>query len=424
MEQRLSQRQFQTQKLAMTQSLRQSLEILNFSTYELDRFLREKQLENPWLKIRSKGPTLILPEMVLQIPNQTSYKDILYPQLLDFPLTEELTQLVKWLLDDLTEDGFLINSLAEYGEWTNKPESVIKEAIDVIQQFEPIGIGAFSKQHALILQATYHELSKQTIDIVKNHFDLLIKRKWKELAKMMHISLEEIQQIADTLSEFSTSPLQLITEQQASYIQPDACVLVEKEELNIIYYGHSFPKVYIDHSYMKTLPSQSDPLVMTYVKQKSKEVTEIAGQLQWRKSTLQRIIHEIVHRQQNYFIHGTQFLVPMTMTDVAALLELHESTVSRAVREKYLQTKAGVVSLKTFFSQPSTEDVSAAHVKTRIRFFIEHEEKNKPLSDQKIVDMLTNEQIHLSRRVIAKYRNQLKIVGSSKRKRFERKDLS
>ncbi|WP_017379166.1 RNA polymerase factor sigma-54 [Paenisporosarcina sp. TG-14] len=422
MEQRLSQRQFQTQKLAMTQSLRQSLEILNFSTYELDSFLRDKQQENPWLKIRSKGPTLISPEMVLQIPDQTSYKDILYSQLIDFQLTDELTQLVKWLLDDLNEDGFLIDSLAEYGKWTNKPESLIKEAIDIIQQFEPIGIGAFSKQHALILQATYHEMSKQTIDIVKNHFDLLINRKWKELAKKMHISLEEIQQVADTLSEFSTSPLQLITEHKAAYIQPDACVLVEEEELNIIFYGHAFPKVHIDKSYMKTLPSQIDADVMTYMKQKSKEISNIDGQLQWRKSTLQRIIQEIVHRQQNYFIHGTQFLVPMTMTDVAELLELHESTVSRAVREKYLQTQTGVVSLKSFFSQPSTEDVSATHVKARIQSFIDHEEKDKPLSDQKIVDMLTKERIHLSRRVITKYRKQLLIVSSSKRKRFERKD--
>lgn len=422
MEQRLSQRQFQTQKLAMTQSLRQSLEILNFSTYELDSFLRDKQLENPWLKIRSKGPTLISPEMVLQIPDHTSYQDILYSQLLDFQLTEELTQLVKWLLDDLNEDGFLIDSLAEYGKWTNKPEFLIKEAINVIQQFEPIGIGAFSKQHALILQATYHELSKQTIDVVNNHFDLLIKRKWKELAKKMHISLEEIQQISDTLSEFSTSPLQLITEHKASYIQPDACVLVEDEELNIIFYGHAFPKVHIDKAYMKTLPSQIDADVMTYLKQKSNEISNIAGQLQWRKSTLQRIIHEIVRRQQNYFMHGTQFLVPMTMTDVAELLELHESTVSRAVREKYLQTQTGVVSLKSFFTQPSTEDISAAHVKARIQSFIDHEEKDKPLSDQKIVDMLTKERIHLSRRVITKYRKQLLIVSSSKRKRFERKD--
>ncbi|MDX1807378.1 MAG: RNA polymerase factor sigma-54 [Paenisporosarcina sp.] len=423
MEQRLSQLQMQTQKLAMTQSLRQSLEILNFSTYELENFLREKQDENPWLKVRSKGPTLISPQMVQQHASHSSYKDLLYAQLLDFHLTDELIYVIHWLIDDLDEYGFLTGTLAEYANWTNKPDSLIQQAIAVIHGCEPIGIGAFSKQHSLILQAKYHDLSSETIDIVTNHFDLFISKKWKELAKKTHISLEEIQQIADTLSNFSTSPLQLITQHQVAYIQPDAYVSFEKEEFTIVYYGHAFPQAHVDKTYSQTLSSQIDDETKTYVLNKTKEVENMANQLKWRKSTLQRIIHEIVHSQQKYFTHGTSNLVPMTMTDVAERLEIHESTVSRAVREKYLQTQTGIVALKSFFSQPSVDDVSAAYVKARIQFFIEHEEKNKPLSDQSIVGLLSIERIHLSRRVIAKYREQLGIFSSSKRKRFERKDL-
>ncbi len=420
MEQHLSQLQIQTQKLAMTQSLRQSLEILNFSTYELEQFLREKQDENPWLKVRSKGPTLISPQFVQQQAIHSSYKDLLYAQLLDYHLSDELIHLVHWLIDDLDEDGFLTGTVEEYANWTNKPEWLIQEAIAVIQRCEPIGIGAFSKQHALVLQAMHHKLSTNTINIVSKHFDLFISKKWKELAKKIHISLEEIQQIADTLSNFSTSPLQLITQHHIAYIQPDAYVSFDKDECTISYYGHAFPQVQVDKTYSQTLSSQMDKQTKAYVLKKTKEVESMSFQLQWRKSTLQRIIQEIVHSQQNYFTNGTSFLVPMTMTDLAERLEIHESTVSRAVREKYIQTQTGIVALKSFFSQPTVDDVSAIHVKTRIQFFIEHEDKNKPLSDQRIVDLLSIERIHLSRRVIAKYREQLGIFGSSKRKRFER----
>lgn len=419
MEQRLSQKQIQT--LAMTQSLRQSLEILNFSTYELNCFLREKQQENPCLKVRAKGPILISPHSVQQIESESSHKDMLYTQMLDFQLTEELARLIRWLIDDLNEEGFLTATLEEYAKWTNKPVFLIKEAIDVIQQFEPIGIGAFSKKHALILQAMHNGLSMQTIDILTNYFDLFITKRWKELSKKLNMSLEEIQQISDTLSKFSLSPMLKIRTDKPRYIQADASVLFEKEELIINYYGHAFPKISVDKEYLQELSMQIDPYAMEYVKQKSNEVNNLASQLKWRKSTLQRIVYEVVHRQHRYFTLGTQFLVPMTMTDLAEILNLHESTVSRAVREKYLETQSGVVLLKSFFSQPSTDDVSATHVKARIQFFIQQEEKCNPLSDLKIVDMLKQERIHLSRRVIAKYRDQLGILSSSKRKRFERK---
>ena len=422
MDQQLSQLQIQTQKLAMTQSLRQSLEILNFSTYELEHFLREKQDENPWLKVRLKGPTLISPQMVQQQSSRSSYKELLFIQLLDFHLTDDLTYLVHWLIDDLDEHGFLTGTLAEYERWTNQPQCLIQEAIEVIQRCEPIGIGAFSKQHALVLQAVNKRLSAETIDIVTNHFDLFISKKWNELAKKIHISLEEIQQIADTLSNFSTSPLQLITQHQTAYIQPDAYISFENEECTIIFYGHAFPQAHVDKTYSQNLKLHMDDQTKSYVQKKMKEVEHMTFQLQWRKSTLQRIIQEVVNSQQKYFTNGSSFLVPMTMTDLAERLEIHESTVSRAVREKYIQTQTGIVALKSFFSQPSVDDISVAHVKTRIKFLIENEDKNKPLSDQRIVDMLFIERIHLSRRVIAKYREQLGIFGSSKRKRFERKD--
>lgn len=422
MDQHLSRLQIQTQKLAMTQSLRQSLEILNFSTYELEHFLREKQDENPWLKVKLKGPTLISPQMVQQRFSRSSYKELLYTQLLDFHLTDNLTYLVHWLIDDLDEHGFLTGTLAEYASWTNKPQCLIQEAIEVIQRCEPIGIGAFSKQHALVLQAINNRLSAETLDIITNHFDLFISKKWKELAKKIHISLEEIQKIADTLSNFSTSPLQLIAQHQTAYIQPDAYVSIQNEECTIIYYGHAFPQAHVDKTYSQSLTLQMDDQTKAYVQKKMKEVEHMTFQLQWRKSTLQRIIQEVVNSQQKYFTNGSSFLVPMTMTDLADRLEIHESTVSRAVREKYIQTQTGIVALKSFFSQPSIDDISVSHVKSRIQFFIEHEDKNKPLSDQRIVDMLFIERIQLSRRVIAKYREQLGIFGSSKRKRFERKD--
>jgi RNA polymerase sigma-54 factor len=414
----MSQKQIQTQKLMMTQTLRQSLEILNFSSQELENFLEQKQQENPLLTVRTRTPLIVSNKVTNQIPTRLSVYDVLNEQLVDFNISSDLTRVVKWLINDLDKDGFLTESYEDYARMMSTSASIVIKAIAVIQQCEPIGIGAKSTQETYLIQANHKNASQDMIQLITNHFELFITKKWKELAKRARISLNRVQEISDCMAFYTSSPLGDLLTEQSPYIRPDAHIDIKNGEVNITYYGYAFPRVGRDATYITAIPTELDAQTFNYLEKKKKEVDEILSQLLWRKETLQRIIEEVVRIQFLFFTKGPEYLIPLTMTDLAFKLGLHESTISRAVREKYLHTRTGVVSMKSFFSQASTEDVSAAHVKSRIRTFIAEENKAKPISDQVIVDRLQKEGIRLSRRVIAKYRDQLSILGSSKRKRF------
>ena len=411
--------QSQTQKLMLTQTLRQSLELLNYSSQELEAFLQQKQQENPLLTIRTRTPLTVSNEITNQIPTNRSVMDMLNEQLVDFNLTPELSRVVKWLMNDLDNDGLLRDIPEEYARMLNTSTITVIEAIKIIQQCEPIGIGANSIQESYLLQARRNKESQDMIHLITNYFDLFIEKKWIELSKQAKISLNRLQELADKMAYYSTSPLGQYFSEQSPYIRPDAHVDIVDGLINITYYGYAFPKVGSDSTYVTKLSSELDAQTFNYLEDKKKDVDDIISQLHWRKETIQQIIEAVVETQLHYFTKGPAYLTPLTMTDLAIQLGLHESTISRAVREKYIHTRTGVVPIKSFFSQASTDDVSVAHVKSRLIAFITEENKTKPISDQIIVDQLQKEGIHLSRRVIAKYREQLKIPSSSKRKRFE-----
>ena len=418
---RMGQRQGKSNihKNILTQTLRQSLELLNYSSQELEAFLQQKQQENPLLTIRTRTPLTVSNEVTNQIPTNRSVMDMLNEQLVDFNLTPELSRVVKWLINDLDNDGLLREIPEEYARMLNTSTITVIEAIKIIQQCEPIGIGANSIQESYLLQARRNKESQDMIHLISNYFDLFIEKKWIELSKQAKISLNRLQELADKMAYYSTSPLGQYFSEQSPYIRPDAYIDIDGGLVNITYQGYAFPKVGIDSTYVTKLSSELDDQTIDYLEEKKKDVDEIISQLHWRKETLQRIIEAVVKTQFHYFTKGPAYLTPLTMTDLAFQLGLHESTISRAVREKYIHTRTGVVPIKSFFSQASTDDVSVAHVKSRILTFIAEENKTKPISDQIIVDQLQKEGIHLSRRVIAKYREQLKIPSSSKRKRFE-----
>jgi len=411
--------QIQTQKLMLTQTLRQSLEILNYSSQELEQYLQHKQQENPLLKIRTKTPTTIPNEVSERIPKMVTVSELLNEQLLDFNLSKEVTKVIKWLINDLDQNGFLTQNPEEYAQLIGTSASKVIQAISILQTCEPIGIGASSLQEAYLLQANHNEESQDMIHLITNYFDLFLEKKWLDLSRQAKISLGRLQEIADRMAYYSTSPLGQLKSDQSPYILPDATVCVQNDSVNVTYYGYAFPTISCDSKYIKNISLELDHQTRQYLEMKKKEIEGISDHLTWRKETIQRIIEEIVSFQTLYFVEGPSHLVPLTMTDLAARLDVHESTISRAVREKYINTPFGIVPIKTFFSQAATENVSTAHVKSRICQYIHDENKSKPISDQVIVEMLQKEGIRLSRRVIAKYREQLMIPSSTKRKRFE-----
>lgn len=433
--------QQQSLKLAMTQELSQAIALLQYSTQELSSFLESKALENPLIQIdsavvpvnplvdrkkkRKAQTNHIQNDWIEQLgENKKSLTDHLMAQI---PLNEEIKSLrpiIEQLISCLDENGYLsIEAETQLNNTFSKIE--LDQSLSYIQEMEPAGIGARSLQECLLIQLkrmpTPHLLA---ITLVDEHFQLFAEKKWKELAGKRQTSLADIQSAFDLLQKLDPRPGSKYFTEQTAFIVPDVVVRWDGQDYSISIYDELIPKVSLNNDFYQQYASSHDKQVARYLDHQLQNYQWLQRSLEQRKETLQRVALKIVEKQPDFFKKGPNYLRPMIMKEVAEELEIHESTVSRAVREKYVQTPFGIFELKSFFTSTiqttSDENTSSTQVKNVITKLIETENKLKPISDQDIVEMLKdNEGIVVSRRTVAKYRDQLGIPSSSKRRRYE-----
>lgn len=418
-----------SQRLKLSRTMKQSLELLQYSTEELHDFLLEQLEEIPFLKVNFyEGPSFrshASYHTIEHMPEAATGRQLLHnmirEQLLNEDVHADVVKAIHWLIDDLDEDGLLRSNVEEYAMLIGTSVSVVTEAIRFIQRCEPAGIGASTLEESLLIQARRLQLSPAVIELLSNHFEQLCLRKWREIAIDTGFTAKEIQEAVDQIGQLQINPLHHILSQNAQYVRPDAELTVENHEVNIRFYKHAFPDIGIDVEYIKALPLHEQP-VKQFVVERKERIQSIRAQLLERRTTIKIIIEKIAERQHGFFKEGITSMVPMTMTELAKQLELHESTISRAIRGKYIHTPFGTMPLRQFFIQSATSNemikVSPNLVKETIKGLIAQEDKKKPLSDQKIAELLKTDGIPLSRRVIAKYREQMKIPASSYRKRL------
>lgn len=410
-----------SQRLKLSRTMKQSLELLQYSTEELHTFLKDRMEEIPFLKVNfyeRSFPNLIDIDLM---PNKLTGRQVLHrnirDQLMNESISSEVKKAIHWLVDDLNEDGLLQSDLEHYAMLMGTKKSAVAEAVQYIQFCEPAGIGASSLAESLLIQAKRSGLSQTVIDILSDYFDLFSSRKWREIERDSGYSSKEIQDAAVQISKLKMYPLEHLLGQSAQYVRPDANISAGE----VRFFKHAFPEIGINLEYIQRLPLD-DASVKQYVIERTADIQQIRTQLVERKSTIKLIIEKIAEKQSGFFREGFSAIVPMTMTDIGRELNLHESTVSRAIREKYIHTPYGTIPLRQFFTQSATSreqvEVSPNQVKEKIKGYIHVEDKKKPLSDQKIAELLMLDGIPLSRRVIAKYREQLKIPASSYRKRL------
>lgn len=430
--------QQQTLKLQMTQELSQAIALLQYSTQELTSFLEEKATENPLLKIepgqtidskrgRSKGKIQKDKQSwIEQIGSENKTLDVyLQSQINMRRLSEEERTVIDELIYHIDENGYLCASLEEIATKLNTSTDKVEEGLTLIHELEPAGIGARDLKECLILQLTRqeqrHELAEK---ILQDYFTLFAEKKWKELAKLLKVTPAEIQQVFDAIQVLNPRPASIFQKDPAVYIIPDVVIKWDGEAFSISVFDEALPKISFNDQYYKQFASHQDKQVGRFLQEKQQDYFWIVRALEQRKETLTKVAVKIVEKQQDFFTKGPAYLKPMTMKDISEELEIHESTVSRAVREKYAQTPFGLYDLKFFFSSTiqttSAESASSRQVRDLIKTLVEQENKQKPLSDQEIVNALNEENgIVVSRRTIAKYRDQLGIPSSSKRKRYE-----
>lgn len=433
--------QQQSLKLAMTQELTQAIALLQYSAQELTSFLENKALENPLIQVENKNIKPINPlidrnrrkhtkntenDWIEQIAAKSStIEDQLISQLNINKYSTIQLRIIQYLIQNLNVNGYLTSEPAEIAEHLRVPIELVEECIIVIQTLEPAGIGASDLQECLLIQVERENVKDDiALTILTHYFVMFAEKKWKQIAKELQIPLTKIQEVFDRIQKLNPRPGTLLEQDNASYIIPDAIVERSQGELIVRLCDDLLPKISFNNHYHNKLNDSKDSQVSRFIQEKVQDYQWIMKSIEQRKETLLKVVNKIVEKQTQFFQKGQEYLVPMTMKEVASELDIHESTVSRAVKEKYVQTPIGTFALKSFFtstiSTTSNESTSSNQVKNVIESMIESENKQRPFSDQEIVEELKKSQgIVVSRRTVAKYRDQLGIPASSKRKRFD-----
>ncbi|TDX59134.1 RNA polymerase factor sigma-54 [Orenia marismortui] len=428
----------QEQKMIMTPKLQQAIELLQFSTLELRDYIEEEIIDNPLLELED-----IYSSSANYSGEYYSQEGINYQNFIaDRPsLDEYLCQQLYLVADNKLEEEigqYIIGNLDDSGFFTDKEK--VKEELKVsdkeievilskIKKFQPLGIAANNMEESLLLQLDNltAELDIQDINLAKkiicDYLSELSKNQVSIIAKKLSLELDHAQKLIDLIKSLTPIPVEGFNDlYNNSYLEPDVILKRVKGDYIIIMDERSFPTLRINRYYKKILEQgKSEVELQDYVNEQLNSALWLIKSIEQRRRTIYNIVQAIIDLQRDFLAGGLEYLKPMTMQEVADAIDMHESTVSRATSDKYIQTPHGLFEMKFFFSESiktKSGFISAVSVKQKLKTIIEEEDKAKPLSDQKIVDKLKAMNIDISRRTIANYRKELSIPSSRQRKRY------
>jgi RNA polymerase sigma-54 factor len=352
----------------------------------------------------------------------TSLQEMLLDQVRESALTEDLWPVAEMLIGNIDEYGYLKVTIEELAASTGLEAQKILQALKVIQTFEPSGVGARDLRECLMLQL---ERSGQqaTLEyrIISEFMDALGKRRIPEIARGTGQEVDEVQEALERIARLEPRPGRAYLPDNDQYILPEVFVQNTGDDFAVTTNNEHIPHLRISNTY-KDLMSQREnsPEVRNYIREKIRAGKFLIKSLHQRQQTILNIAREIVNRQREFMEKGVAFLKPLTMVQVAEIVGVHETTVSRAVSGKYMQTPQGLFEMKYFFTAgiqtASGDGMSNTSVKDMIAEIFKKEDPTKPLSDQEVVKMLKEKGIVIARRTVAKYRTELNILPSNLRK--------
>jgi RNA polymerase sigma-54 factor len=352
----------------------------------------------------------------------TSLQETLIEQVRDCSLTESQLPLAEMLIGNIDDYGYLKTSLEEMAFSTNLDAVAIEKVLKVIQTFDPPGVGARNLQECLLLQLVRAKQEKSVeYLIVKDYMDALGKRRIPEIAKGLDLDVDDVQDAIGRIARLEPRPGRAFMADNDQYILPEVFVVKVGDDYAVTTNNEHIPHLRISNTYKDLMTQTGNSAeVMNYIREKIRAGKFLIKSLHQRQQTILNIGTEIVKRQREFMDKGVAHLKPLTMVQVAEVVGVHETTVSRAVSGKYMQTPQGVFEMKYFFTAgiqtASGEGMSNTSVKDMIAEMFKKEDSSHPLSDQEIVKMLTEKGIVIARRTVAKYRGELNILPSNLRK--------
>ncbi len=352
----------------------------------------------------------------------TSLQEILLEQVRESRLNGDLRPIAEMIIGNIDDHGYLKASLEELSTTTGTPIPKIEDVLKVIQTFDPPGVGARNLQECLLRQLERSgEGDSIEYRIVRDYMEALGKRRIPEIARGLGMEVEDVQEAIHRIARLEPRPGRAFITDNNQYILPEVFVHRVGDDYVVTTNNEQIPHLRISNTY-KDLMAQSGNTaeVINYIREKIRAGKFLIKSLHQRQQTILNIGQEIVKRQRDFMEKGVAFLKPLTMVQVAEIVGVHETTVSRAVSGKYMQTPQGIFEMKYFFTAgiqtASGEGMSNTSVKDMIAEMFKKEDPTKPLSDQEIVRMLQDKGIVIARRTVAKYRSELNILPSNLRK--------
>jgi len=464
-----------TQRLVMTPSLQLAIKLLQLPRIELENVLQQELEKNPLLEELSQELTSMkenppeedrgevskekeaeidlsepfgevnledffqdyqehgsirpydnrqeLPSFESTLSKPSTLSDYLLWQLRLSTSSKKILEIGSAIIGNIDEDGYLRASVEEISRMGDFTSEEVEEALRFVQSLDPVGIGARDLKECLFLQLKSLELEETIADlIVKEHLHLLQGNQLKKLAKIFNRSLEEIKRGVEVIRSLEPKPGRKYSTGDTHYVVPDVFVVKRDGEYEVILNEDGLPQLRISSLYRRMLsPSAgAPPEVVEYIRGKFRSALWLIKSYNQRQRTIYKVAKSIVECQTEFLDKGVDELKPMVLSDVAEDIGMHESTVSRVVSNKYMQSPQGLFLMKYFFHSKLNnifgEEVSSIKIKQKIKRLIEAEDSHKPLSDCKISEMLRAEGVNIARRTVAKYREQLRIPASKFRK--------
>ena len=330
------------------------------------------------------------------------------------------------IIGNLDGNGYLA---ATFDEITveGADAAFIEEVLKKIQQFDPPGVAARDLKECLLIQLNILGSSNAVAEaIINEHLKDLETKNYHQIAKKLKVSLNAVLEAVALISSLDPKPGRLYNEEKDQYIVPDVYVFKVGDEYKILINEEGLPRLRISNFYKEILSgingSEKADNCKDYIKERIHSATWLIKSIQQRQRTIYRVAESIVNFQRDFFEYGINYLKPMVLRDVADNVEMHESTISRVTTNKYMHTPRGIFELKYFFnsgiSKTSGDAIASKSVQEEIKKIVQSEDKKQPYSDTEIVDILKNSGIAIARRTVAKYREMLGILPSSKRKTF------
>lgn len=440
-----------SQKLQISQSQIQSLELLAMDNLQLAKFMQNEYLENPLMEYSEKfeapqgsedlGKYYEKPvtynksyqnlieeensrkrELLADNPNEIY--EALLSQLTIYNYTKEDWFLFQYMIDCLDDTGFFTTPLSDIAMQTGMTLSAVESALHTLQQLEPHGIFAKNLKDCLLIQLFHRNMQGSNIwKIVDQFLPEIAAGKISTISRSLSLSTAEVRKCIEEIAKLNPRPMNELGHVQKQYIVPDIIVEKHNKQWNIELNDKWVDNYHINDYYLSLMTDSKNPELITYFQTKLERIRFIQNSIRQRRRTIGKITQCILSRQEPFFC-STGPLRPMTMQSLAEELNVHSSTICRTVNQKYIQYPKGIILMRALFSQSisggnSEKAVNSSAIKEMISEIIQNENKKKPLSDQKIAALLKEKEIIVSRRSVAQYRDSLGIKSS-----FERKTAS